>query len=242
MHAPFGQDENVDQIFRNIENHGQTRNQYRPIAEAHKGVSNGQPNMFSFLESTPNRVTWSTSGCSQEVTAQTKAETAVSLNESDTYQNWQRRLEVFSCFLSIICLFAIVIVWGAIQKKLINIEITRNVQFMYKNVSITDKMRLWHTTVGESCAAGSFDLLLKEPPWENDEKQKYEGFSMEGVIHASHINLNAVAFFIYLFSAGFQGSRFLLFKTKCRPRGPEFSRWLDIHLPASRRNVELQNF
>ncbi len=83
------------------------------------------------------------------------------------------------------------------------------------------------TAVAESCAAGSFDLILTQPPWENDEKQKYDGFSMEGVIHnASHIDLTAVAFFIYLFSAVFQGARCWFFETKFQPNGPEFSRWL----------------
>ena len=219
MHAPFGQDESVGQYFRNIENNGHTRNQYRSIAESR---ATAHQNIFTLLEPNADRLTWSTQA---GPTAPDTAKVEDVVNESDKYKIWQWKLEAFSCFLSICCLVGIVVVWGV--KKPINIELTRNVQFAYNNVSVTDKMRLWHTTVGESCAAGSFDLLLKQPPWENAEKQKYGGFSMEGVIHASHVNLNAIAFFIYLFSASFQGSRFRLFKTKCEPTGPEFSRWLE---------------
>jgi hypothetical protein len=223
MHAPFGQDESVGQYFRNIENNGHTRNQYRAIAESR---TTAHQNIFTLLEPNADRLTWSTSGGGATSSSpQGKVDEVENLNESDNYKIWQRYLEVFSCFLSICCLVGIFVVWGV--KKSINIELTRNVQFAYNNVSVTDKMRLWHTTVGESCAAGSFDLLLKEPPWENAEKQKYGGFSMEGVIHASHVNLNAIAFFIYLFSASFQGSRFQLFETKCQPAGPEVSRWLE---------------
>jgi hypothetical protein len=220
MHAPFGEDDSVSQYFRNIDNSAHPRNQYRAIAESR--VPTRHSNIFTRLDPNASIVTWSTQA-GQSAQEPPKAEEI--LNESDRYKILQRKLEVFSCFLSICCLVGIVVVWGV--RKSINIELTRNVQFAYNNVSVTDKMRLWHTTVGESCAAGSFDLLLKEPPWENAEKQKYGGFSMEGVIHASHVNLNAIAFFIYLFSAGFQGSRFQLFKTKCQPTGPEFSRWLE---------------
>lgn len=219
MHAPFGQDESVGQYFRNIESNGHTRNQYRAIAESRATT---HQNIFTLLEPNADRLTWSTQA---GPTAPETAKVEEVASKSYKYKIWQRKLEVFSCFLSICCLVGIVVVWGV--KKTINIELTRNVQFAYNNVSVTDKMRLWHTTVGESCAAGSFDLLLKEPPWENAEKQKYGGFSMEGVIHASHVNLNAIAFFIYLFSASFQGSRFQLFETKCKPTGPEFSRWLE---------------
>jgi len=98
--------------------------------------------------------------------------------------------------------------------------------FLSRDQSFMDNMRLWHNTVAESCAAGSFDLVLTQPPWTNDNKQKYDGLSMEGAVHASHIDLTAVAFFIFAFSALFQGARYWYFDN-WKPVGPEFSRWLE---------------
>ena len=137
---------------------------------------------------------------------------------------WQRRLEGVSCVSSLICLVVTSVYWGANQGS-IKIELTRNVAFSSQNSSFTEKMRLWHTAVAESCAAGNFDLILTQPPWENKEK-KYDGFSIEGVIHnESYIDLTAVAFFIYLFSSSFQGLRCWRFNNNFKPLGPEFSRW-----------------
>jgi hypothetical protein len=151
--------------------------------------------------------------------------TNINLNN---FYSLQKNLEIISCILSIACLLATTVVWTI--KQSIMIQLTRNVQFRSQDKEYVNSMKLWHNTVAKSCASGSLELIMTQPPWKNANNQQYDGFSMEGVIHASDINLTAVAFFIYIFSASFQGKRFLNFKEDKITAGPEFSRWLEYAL------------
>ena len=225
MRRAFGEEENFGLLFKNMQEGARDN----PFAQAHSSVPLRPSNSAHFAAL--NSIQATPGGHATSLRVPTGALGAVEFKKlyywsTERLLVWQRRLEGFSCLLSSFCLIAAVGVWAA--RGSVNIELTRNVAFASRESAFTEKMRLWHTAVAESCAAGSFDLILTQPPWENDEKQKYDGFSMEGVIHnASHIDLTAVAFFVYLFSAVFQGARCWFFETKFQPNGPEFSRWLE---------------
>lgn len=224
MRRAFGEEENFGLLFKNMQEGARDN----PFAQAHSSAPLRPSTSAHFAALNSIQTTAGGHATSLRVPTGASSGSLVFLPSWDTAQLlvWQRRLEGFSCLLSSFCLIAAVGFWAA--RGSVNIELTRNVAFASREPAFTEKMRLWHTAVAESCAAGSFDLILTQPPWENDEKQKYDGFSMEGVIHnASHIDLTAVAFFIYLFSAVFQGARCWFFEAKFLPNGPEFSRWLE---------------
>jgi len=194
MRRAFGDDENIGLLFRNMEENQRDVKTCRvaeSLAKVHLPASTTA--RFAPLDSMGL-----TTGVTDSVNTQTR-------EYYDVYNGWQRKLEIISCFLSIFCILGVVGVW--IVQKSITIELTRNVLFLSRDQSFMDSMRLWHNTVAESCAAGSFDLIMTQPPWTNDNKQKYDGLSMEGTVHASYIDLTAVAFFIYIFSSLFQGAR-----------------------------------
>jgi hypothetical protein len=217
MRRAFGDDENIGLLFRNME-------EYQRDVKTCRGsesLAKVQLPASTTARFTPLNSVVFTTGIGDAVDAGTE--------EHETYHVWQKNLEIISCFLSICCLLAVTIVW--VVQKSITIQLTRNVLFLSRDASFVDNMRLWHNAVGESCAAGSFDLIMTQPPWTNDNKQKYDGLSMEGAVHAAYIDLTAVAFFIYVFSSLFQGVRYIKFSMyNWKPVGPEFSRWLEYAL------------
>ena len=83
-----------------------------------------------------------------------------------------------------------------------------------------DYMKLWHYAADNSCNTKNFEVQLLKPPW-------FNGLIVETSVKVSEINLNLVAFFIYLFSTSFQLFRYSYFDTYFIPQGPEFSRWLE---------------
>jgi len=215
MRRAFGDDENIGLLFRNMEEYQHNVKTCR-VAESTVKVHLPASTTARFA---PLNSIGLTTGIDGEVIID---QNLISMK----YNAWQKTLEIISCLLSIFCILGVVAVW--IIEKSITIELTRNLMFMSQDQSFLNSMRLWHNTVAESCAAGSFDLIMTQPPWTNDNKQKYDGLSMEGTIHASYIDLTAVAFFIYVFSSIFQGVRYIKFsRSEWKPVGPEFSRWLE---------------
>jgi len=213
MRRAFGDDENIGLLFRNIEG---CHRDVRPVLSDETLVAAHMPPSTS-VRFAPLKSVLTTSG-KGDITVPDES-------YSMKFNIWQSRLEICSCFLSLFCLLGVIIVW--IVQNSINIELTRNIQFSSLNTSFLDNMRLWQNAVTESCAGGSFDLIVTQPPWTNEDKQKFHGLSIDATIHASYINLTAVAFFIYVFSALFQGIRFVKFQKGWSPKGPEFSRWLE---------------
>lgn len=215
MRRAFGDDENIGLLFRNMEEYQRDVKACR-VAESNMKVYVPASTIAHFAPLNSIGLTTGAGGAT-EVT---------NTDNFTKYNQLQQRLEIISCLLSIFCILGVVAVW--IIEKSITIELTRNLLFLSRDQSFLNSMRLWHNTVAESCAAGSFDLIMTQPPWTNDSKQKYDGLSMEGTIHASYIDLTAVAFFIYVFSSIFQGVRYRKFSTsEWKPVGPEFSRWLE---------------
>ena len=214
MRRAFGDDENIGLIFRNMEENQRDVKTCR-VAESLSKVHLPPSTTARFA---PLNSMGLTTGAPDSMNTQTR-------EHYEFYNAWQQTLEIISCFLSIFCILGVIVVW--VVQKSITIELTRNVLFLSRDQPFMDSMRLWHNTVAESCAAGSFDLIMTQPPWTNDNKQKYDGLSMEGTVHASYMDLTAVAFFIYLFSSLFQGVRYIKFTKEWKPVGPEFSRWLE---------------
>ena len=188
----FGDDENIGLLFRNIEEY--QRDVSAVVGGETLGVVQLPPSITVRFAPLKSVLTTSATDAIEEVEE----------DYSTKCNKWQRRLEIISCFLSLFCLLGVILVW--ILQNSISIELTRNIQFSSLNPSILDSMRLWHNAVAESCASGSFDLIMTQPPWTNEKNQKFDGLSIDATIYASYINLTAVVFFLFFSQLCFRES------------------------------------
>lgn len=210
MRKAFGDDENIGLIFRNI-NEFQEVPRDKPSSKNLKALTN----FYTHQPNTESSISLNTAGLQ-------------AIGRGVDLYDTQKKLEFISCILSIFCLFASAGVW--IVQNSITIQLTRNTQFRSQDPDFLNSMKLWHNTVAESCASGSFELIMTQPPWKNSQDQQYNGLAIDGVIHASYINLTAVVFFIYIFSATFQGKRYMNLRYEKIENGPDFSRWFEYAL------------
>lgn len=135
------------------------------------------------------------------------------------------RLEIFSGFLSIVCLITS-FVFAMNEGFDKYVHLTRNVIIYSRKPENKFALKTWVTQYNDYCPSHPQTLLV--PAWETLNKEKYDGVGMLQSVFASKLYIWPLAFTVFLCSAFFQLSRGLWYKQYFNPLdGPDYSRWLE---------------
>ena len=154
-----------------------------------------------------------------------------------------------SSILSLACLFgtfvALIIALAAEPEhderpRLAVVRMSKEVLLFTNETAMVHAMRHMQTEYNGFCKKADFKIDLQVPTWnDSNAKQFYDGknstmYGMSTSVHAGSVSLFIVVFPIYIFSAGFQLTRWYQYCTVDKPDGlykpwlgPDFSRWLE---------------
>jgi hypothetical protein len=151
--------------------------------------------------------------------------------------------------LSLACLFCtfVALIIASVAKsehgerpRLAVVRMSKEVLLFTNETPMVHAMRHMQTEYNGFCKKAYFKIDLQVPTWnESNAKQFYDRknstmYGMTTSVHASSVSMFIVVFPIYIFSAGFQLTRWYQYCTVDKPDGlykpwlgPDFSRWLE---------------